>query len=196
MESQPPLSKTSTVFLLTIMNPTDDDRQRLTQLPLWVDYIKTQDEVCPTTGTPHFHVCVKTKYTQDGYHCKSWLPRCNVRYPGSEKHALNIMNYTDKEKSAVEGTRQTISNDVPHLSLEKACLLLAREALSYDWTKYTLQECSKWNREWNEKNEFKFALNKVLEKDTSRAGFFANPSLRSFWLLTRETWKKKVRDQD
>nr|WAE42415.1 MAG: replication associated protein [Cressdnaviricota sp.] len=181
---------------VVINNWTEDDLTQCRNPPTWVKMFKYQKEICPTTSTPHVNGYACFKYPVTLTALKKWLPRAHFKFPSSEEHRKNMEMYAHKDDTHVPGSRELIVGDSERLTLDKACYKLAQEV----WDKQDLfkRHINKAHLLIEDRNvhdpakEFKYAVCAILRKDATRAGFYANPSLRNFWLLTREVWVEQV----
>lgn len=166
---------------VTINNPTEEDRNALQAYPTFVKMVKYQDEV-GEEGTPHIQAAIQT--TQVRFSAiKAWLPRAHIEV-ARNKQAL--LNYVQKEESAVPGTRVVIQAD--YLSMDSALKAIAAHAMEYtEWFKTAgVRKAAKEHA--FEKEEFWRAVKIILKDKPAAVGLFTNPQLERAWVNTREVW--------
>lgn len=166
---------------ITINNPAEEDRQALKDHPTFVKKVVCQDEV-GENGTLHIQGYIQT--TQVRFSAiKKWLPRAHIEV-ARNKQAL--LNYVQKEETAVSGTQQEITNE--YLSMDKALLKLAQikkeHKIETNFDKYMENPQRECKREyWN-------LVNVILLEQPRAVGLYTNPQLERAWVNTRYVWIK------
>lgn len=177
---------------ITINNPAEEDRQALKDHPTFVKKVVCQDEV-GDNGTLHIQGYVQT--TQVRFSAiKKWLPRAHIEVARNQKA---LLNYVQKDDTAVEGTQQQITNE--YLSMDKALMKIAEQKdisqFEMDFDKYMS------NPQKEIKREYWALVNKILVDQPRAVGLFTNPQLERAWINTRSVWitlfsKSKVLEED
>jgi len=148
------MSERASWWALTLNNPTDEDRELLKTPPPFVSEIWYQLEHAPTTGTPHFQMCLHT--TQQRFAAiKEFLPRAYIE-KARNKDALQ--EYCKKSATSVDGSftyykrpTNTIDDpgDVPaeRLSFNEIIALIASNVHEDEY--HTLEPIDMYNKAVN-----------------------------------------------
>lgn len=108
---QNPGASKGSVWILTINNPTDDDRDRLTNVNNWPGSVRRvcfQDEIGEETGTLHIQGYIQLTKQQRRRYITRWLPRSAV-FVAINRFA--VLNYSHKVETGVPGTQIDISRN-------------------------------------------------------------------------------------
>lgn len=92
---------------ITINNPTEEDRSRLTSPPEWVQRVIRQDEQGEGEGTLHIQGAVQCRGQQRFSRIKEWLPRAHIE---AARNVQALQEYVKKENTAVPGTQVDETN--------------------------------------------------------------------------------------
>ncbi|AJD07477.1 replication-associated protein [Odonata-associated circular virus-1] len=109
---QPKPSDKASHWLLTLNNPTADDRERCKNLPKWVKRFKFQDEI-GESGTLHIQGYIHTETVRLSA-LKKWFPRGHFEVCRNPKAAEN---YAGKEETSVPGTQHDFKNTVEQVTM-------------------------------------------------------------------------------
>lgn len=132
-------------------------------------------EECPETHRVHFQGCVVLDRQQRLSWFKSWLPTAHLE-PARQREAL--IRYAMKEETAI-GEKAERENPVRHHTADEMCMMIAENiAQQYKENPDKLEP-----KEW-----FWLAVRSILTEKPKLAGQLMNPSLRGFWIETRQVW--------
>lgn len=141
-------------WAITLNNPTDEDRELLKTPPKFVSEMWYQMEHAPTTGTPHFQMCLHT--TQQRFAAiKEFLPRAYIE-KARNKDALQ--QYCKKSATSVDGSfvyykRPTNTIDDPdevqpeRLTFNEVIALIASNV--HEDEVYTVEPIEQYNKAVN-----------------------------------------------
>jgi len=94
------MSERASWWAITLNNPTQEDCELLIAPPPFVSEMWYQLEHAPTTGTPHFQMCLHT--TQQRFAAiKEFLPRAYIE---KAKNKDALVNYCKKSATSVDGS--------------------------------------------------------------------------------------------
>lgn len=127
-------------------------------------------EKCPTSGREHFQGCVVLNSQQRLSWFKSWLPTAHLE---AAKHKEALKKYAMKEDTAT-GLKLERENPTKHFTADEMCKLLASKV---------------YDEEYDDPKElFWKAVRRILIENPKMAGQLMNPSLKGFWVETRQVW--------
>lgn len=120
-------------WLVTINNPTQEDRDILKSPPDFVKQLWYQDEV-GKEGTPHIQLCANTVNTRFSQ-VKSWLPRAHIE---AGRNSLACVNYCKKSDTSKPGSfvywkAGVTAQAEPEIQPMTADLLYLFNNLPYNW---------------------------------------------------------------
>jgi len=127
-------------------------------------------EKCPETGREHFQGCVVLNKQQRLSWFKSWLPTAHLEVA---KHKEALKKYAMKEDTATGDKLERI-NPAKHYTADEMCMLLASKVYDIQYE--------------DPKELFWKAVKSILYENPKMAGQLMNPSLKSFWVETRQVW--------
>jgi len=165
---------------------TEIDLLENSEYPEFVAKVHGGREACPETGRVHFQGALQCRRQVRMTQIKAWLPTAHLE-PARDRLALK--KYVMKEETAV-GEKQTIDNNVQHISMEALMVKMANYWSEDDYIK-------DWEKTENTKSSFKSCywemVNRILEECPEYrkvCQLFARSDTVSLWEHTRGTWLK------
>lgn len=153
--------------------------------PHWLRRTKYQEEVCPTTGRHHWQVAALTAQVRFAQ-IKKVFPSAHIEL-ARNKQAL--MNYVNKNDTAVEGTQQEHENPLPHMALHQQLQRMAdvvvENLADYTAARDALLEAKEKSPD---KGMYWWVARFMLAAEPEMAGIFANPMLEKMWANTAMVW--------
>lgn len=176
----------STAWSLTIYDPgevalvTNKD-----SWPHWLRKVKLQEEVCPTTGKHHWQTAMLTQQVRFSA-VKKWLPTSHIEV-ARNKQAL--LNYVEKDDTAVAGTRQELESEKQYLALHQQLQRLAAMVIEnleeYQAARLALIEEKDKSPD---KSMYWWVVRLMLSGEPELAAVLANPALEKMWIHTSAVW--------
>lgn len=158
-----------------------NDEIEVLEKPPFPHFIKTVyggREVCPTTGRLHFQGAIQTDYVRFSQ-IKNWLPTAHIE-PARDKKALQ--RYVLKSETAVGEKGVKVNPGAGRL---------AHDILKYIARAELVQKMSNptvWGLLPGPQEQFDATINFMLRREPELAGQLMNPSLRNFYIRTKDSW--------
>lgn len=153
--------------------------------PNWLRKVKYQEEICPSTGKHHWQVAALTQQVRFSA-LKKWLPTAHIEL-ARNKQAL--MNYVEKDDTAVAGTRQELESEKQYMALHQQLQRLANLVVE-NMEEY--QACRMALIEEKDKNPDKamywWVARLMLTAEPELVAVIANPALEKMWTHTSGVW--------
>jgi len=153
--------------------------------PVWLRKSKFQEEICPTTGRHHWQAAILTSQVRFAQ-VKKLFPSAHIQL-ARNKHAL--MEYVNKDDTAVEGTRKEFENPLPHMALHQQLQRMAdvvvENLADYTAARDALLEAKEKSPD---KGMYWWVARFMLVAEPEMAGIFANPMLEKMWANTAVVW--------
>lgn len=108
-DRETPMNWRARWWAFTIMNPTDKDVEQLSSLLSEAEELLAQDEICPTTGTPHIQAYVGFKYMKPKHFIVDIIPRAASVNPTDSK---NYKSYCCKTETRPDNARQWVKEKI------------------------------------------------------------------------------------
>lgn len=178
----------SSWWSITINNPTEDDRLRLSEghLPPFVKKVKFQDELGGKQNTLHIQAAANTAQVRFAA-VKQWLPRAHIEPCRRNPYALT--NYVGKKDTAVPGTQKEVIGDF--VTMESALQMIANTVDKDDLANYMRN--LKTVKQIKEKyvDLFWGGARAILKNRPGLVGLLSNPQLERAWVNTASVWIEK-----
>jgi len=209
VDSQTDSTVRASHWLLTVNNPTDEDRTLAKTSPRWLKSARGQEEI-GAEGTQHFHIYINTDQVRWSA-IKQWMPRAHIDVLKTRFHIDNAIKYVHKEdETTVAGTRWEENYRADTESLTFANVM--EQMAGYAWEeadiirKITAQVTTTESNPivdpavYKNRNEALTAeywdiVNKLLAENPNLVGLLTQPQYLRAWINTRITWIKIVHDK-
>lgn len=158
--------------------------------PHYVRECKFQQEKCPTTGKLHWQVALLTEQVRFSA-IKKFLPTAHIEL-ARNKDAL--LNYVEKDDTAVPATRQHIKAEKEYLALHQQLQRMAHVVVENmeDYLAY-LDQCRDEKVTNPAKAAYWWVAGHMLEDNPELAAMLANPALEKMWIHTSMVWIKAAK---
>jgi len=164
-----------------------------------------QTEVCPKSQRHHYQGYLRTKTQVRMSFLKSKFPGVHLE---AARDWYAAKNYTRKDVTAVPGTRVqwAIADNSASLTMTDTLMMVAENAVDYDLMTKCRQQDAKAEEVMRTtrvamvmkplkemvKEEYWYAVKKILRADPQLAQRFACPDVERMWKGTREVWLEKI----
>lgn len=148
-----------------------------------------QQEICKSTGRPHYQGWIRTQRQMRDAAMRKLLPGVHIE---QARDWNQLKQYCVKTDTAVPGTQvhgvnEIVNNQTGHrLSMAAAMSVLARAVTNQ------LLAMSKLD---GAVQEFWAATRDILEVDPNAVGLFTQPQYQRAWVNTRDVWLRAVNEE-